>query len=301
MKRQCRGRRSYPGPDVGRAPTSGIAPLRLVLAVALLAWAPAAAAQRCTGLTATSLVFTNYTPFGPGVSATSTVTYACDPGVTQAWIGIFDQRALASAGNKLQYEIYQSADRSAVWPDVPPVAVPASPNGSVTVYGFLPPQDSAAGSYGGSQRVVLYTGSNQARTDQVVMQVSAIIAPACTIGAGTLAFGGYDPIGVNAATPLDAQGTFQVACTRNTVYAVGLGPGSFASGATRQMASGAQRLAYELYSDPGRTAVWSGASAVPGTAPSISPVTLTVYGRIPGGQGVVPGAYADTVQSTINF
>jgi spore coat protein U-like protein len=133
------------------------------------------------------------------------------------------------------------------------------------------------------------------------MAVQAIIAPACTIGAGALAFGGYDPIGANATAPLDAQGSFQVACTRNTVYAVALGPGSFAAGATRQMANGAQRLAYELYSDPGRTAPWSGASTVAGTAASILPVTLTVYGRIPAGQGVSPGSYADTVQSTINF
>ncbi|HEY6003922.1 MAG TPA: spore coat U domain-containing protein [Anaeromyxobacter sp.] len=273
----------------------------MLLAIVLLSWAPVAAAQKCSGLTATNLVFTNYAPFGPGVSATSTITYTCDPGVTQAWIGIADIRALSSAGNRLQYEIYTSADRSAVWPDAPPIAVPAGPTNTVTAYGFLPPQDAAAGSYSGTQRVVLYSGSNQVRSDQIVMQVSAIIAPACTIGAGTLAFGGYDPIGANATTPLDAQGTFQVACTRNTVYAVGLGPGSFAAGATRRMANGTQRLGYELYSDPGRTAVWSAASTVAGTAPSISPVTLTVYGRIPAGQSVTAGAYADTVQSTINF
>jgi spore coat protein U domain-containing protein, fimbrial subunit CupE1/2/3/6 len=301
MNRQCCPGTSHPGSDVGRAPTSRVSAPRLVLAMALLSWAPAAAAQKCSGLAATNLVFTNYTPFGPGVSATSTLTYTCDPGVTQAWIGIFDQRSLGSAGNRLQYELYTSADRSAVWPDAPPLPVPASPSGSVTVYAFLPPQDAAAGSYSGTQRVVLYTGSNQAKTDQTVMQVTAIIAPACTIGAGTLAFGGYDPIVTNATAPLDAQGAFQVACTRNTAYAVGLGPGSFASGATRRMANGADRLAYELYSDPGRTAVWSAAGTVAGTAPSIAPVTLTVYGRIPGGQSVAPGAYADTVQSTINF
>ena len=301
MSGQCHGGTSHPGPDVGRTATSRSAALRMLLAIALLSWAPVAAAQKCSGLAATNLVFTNYSPFGPGVSATSTVTYSCDPGVTQAWIGVFDQRSLGSAGNKLQYELYASADRSVVWPDAPPLAVPAGPTNTVTVYGFLPPQDAAAGSYAGTQRVVLYTGAGQAKTDQIVMQVTALIASACTIGAGTLAFGGYDPIVANATAPLDAQGTFQVACTRNTTYTVGLGPGSFAAGATRQMANGAQRLAYELYSDPGRTAVWSATSTLSGTAPSISPVTLTVYGRVPGGQAVGPGAYADTVQSTINF
>jgi spore coat protein U-like protein len=301
MNRQCRSGTSHSGSDVGRAPTSPNAALRMLLAIALLSWAPAAAAQKCSGLTATNLVFTNYSPFGPGVSATSMITYTCDPGVTQAWIGIADIRALSFAGNRMQYEIYTSADRSAVWPGAPPLAVPAGPANTVTAYGFLPPQDAAAGTYSGTQRVILYTGANQAKTDQLVMQVSAIVAPACTIGAGTLAFGGYDPVGANATAPLDAQGTFQIACTRNTAYAVGLGPGSFASGATRRMANGAERLAYELYSDPGRTAVWSAASTVAGTALGIAPVTLTVYGRVPGGQAVAPGAYADTVQSTINF
>jgi spore coat protein U-like protein len=309
MNRQCRSRTSHSGSDVGRGPTRAMAPLRpvlagrlrLVLAIALLAWAPVAAAQRCSGLAATNLTFTNYSPFGPGVAATSTITYTCDPGVTQAWIGISDIRALSASGNRLQYELYQNADRSAVWPDAPPVAVPAAASNTVTVYGFLPPQDAAAGNYVGTQRVVLYTGASQTRTDQVIMQVTAAVAPACTIGAGTLAFGGYDPVGSNAAAPLDAQGTFQVACTRDTTYAVGLGVGSFAAGATRRMANGAERLAYELYSDPGRTAAWSGTGTLSGTAPSISPITLTVYGRIPAGQAVASGAYADTVVSTINF
>jgi spore coat protein U-like protein len=294
-------RASHLGADVGRAPTSWGASARLVLALALALWAPAAAAQKCSGLTVTSMVFTNYTPFGPGVSATSTITYSCDPGVTQAWIGIFDQRTLGSGGNKLQFQVYEDSAHSVVWPDAPPAAVPVGASVSVTAYGFLPPQDAAAGNYSGTQRVVLYTGPNQSKTDQAVIVVSAVIAPTCTIGSGALAFGGYDPIVANASAPLDAQGTFQIACTRNTTYAVGLGLGSFASGTTRRMAGGAQRLAYELYSDPGRTAVWSVAGTVGGTAPSSAPITLTVYGRIPAGQAVAPGAYADTVQSTVNF
>ena len=301
MTWQCGTHASHPGADVGCAPTWRAAAVRLVVAIALALWAPAAAAQKCSGLTVTPMVFTNYSPFGAGVSATSTITYSCDPGVTQAWIGIFDKRALAAGGNSLQYEIYEDSAHSIVWPSAPPAAVPVGTNVTLTAYGLLPPQDVAAGSYTGTQRVVLYSGASQQKTDQATMQVSAVIVPACTIGAGTVAFGGYDPIVANATTPLDAQGTFQVACTRNTTYAVGLGLGSFASGSTRQMASGAQRLAYELYSDPGRTAVWSTTGTVGGAAPSIAPITLTVYGRIPGGQSVAPGAYADTVQSTINF
>jgi spore coat protein U-like protein len=300
MNRQSRSA-AHSTAGVGR-PTTSIAALRVAIALAALAWAPAAAAQRCSGLAATPMVFTGFTPFGPGVAATSTITYTCDPGVTQAWIGIFDKKQLASAGNILLFDIYTTSDRSQPWPDAPPLAVPVGTSVvTVTAYGFLPAQDAAAGTYTGTQRVVLYTGANQARADQVTLQVSVSVPPACTVGAGTLAFGAYDPIVANAITPLDAQGTFQIACTRNTSWSVALGQGNFAAGAVRRMASGAQRLAYELYRDAGRTAVWSAAGTVNGTAPSSAPITLTVYGRIPAGQPVTQGNYADTVQSTVNF
>lgn len=301
MIRQSSRESAHAAAGVGGAPTSRRAWLRLAAALAIAAWAPAAAAQRCTGLAATSMVFTGLSPSGPGVAATATLTYSCEPGATQAWIGIFDQRSVKSSGNALQFEIYQGPDRSTVWPGAPPLAVPVGPAVSVTVYGFLFPQDAAAGTYTGAQRVVLYTGNSQGKTDQVNLPVSAIVPPSCTIAAGTLAFGGYDPLGANAASPLDAQGTLQIACTRNTIYAVGLGQGSFPAGATRRMASGTERLAYELYRDPARTAPWSTTATVGGTAPSTAPIVLTVYGRIPGGQAVLAGAYADTVQSTVNF
>lgn len=275
---------------------------RLAIAVALCAWAPAAAAQSCHALAATNMVFTNFTPFGPGVAATSTITYNCPPPISQAWIAISVPRTMNAGGNALQFDVYQDANHVTVWPDAPPVAVPASKTGSVTVYGFLPPQDAAAGNYLATLVVSIYTGTIQNRTDTANLAVSTSnFSNTCTIAAGTLSFGSYDPVGANAASPLDAQGTIAIACTRNTSYAVGLGLGSFASGATRQMAAGAQRLAYELYSDPGRATIWSSTSTVGGTAPSIAPITLTVYGRIPRGQAAWAGSYSDTVQSTINF
>ncbi|HSN91504.1 MAG TPA: spore coat U domain-containing protein [Anaeromyxobacteraceae bacterium] len=201
----------------------------------------------------------------------------------------------------MQFDVYQSSDLSAAWPDAPPAQVPAAPAGSVTAYGFLPPQDAAAGNYNAVLFVSLFSGPTRTFSGLTVLRVRSSVAAACTIAAGTLSFGSYDPLGVNAVSPLDAQGTFQVACTRNTGYTVGLGPGGFAAGTVRQMASGAQRLQYELYADPGRTSPWTATATVGGTAPSTAPVTLTVYGRVPAGQPAPAGAYADTVQSTINF
>jgi spore coat protein U-like protein len=297
--RTCRGALDVlDARSMGR--TSRIVMIAVVFAA--LAWAPGAAAQLCTGLAATDMVFTGYTPFGAGVAATSTITYRCDPGVTQAWIAVNRSRTLRAGTQTMAFELYQAPDRVTPWLSGTLVPVPAVANGSVTVYGFLPPQDAAAGSYTATLSVRIYVGPSRWRTDTTNLRVSTSgFVPTCIIGAGTLAFGNYDPAGANAAAPLDASGTFQVACTRNASYTVGLGAGSFAAGAARRMANGTARLGYELYADAARTAVWSGTATTGGTAASIAPIALTVYGRVPAGQTVPAGAYADTVQSTINF
>lgn len=288
--------------DVGRPPTCRLA-ARLLAAAAAVLWASAASAQSCTGLDATNLVFTGYSPFGPGVLATSTITYRCDPGVTQAWMGISRQRVLRSGGNQLQFDIYQAPDLATPWPETPTLPIPVSASGSITAYGFLPPQNAAAGNYS----VLLFVNISSVpggKTPSTPLMVRANVAAACTIDAGTLGFGDYDPVVANAATPLDAQGSFSIRCTGNTPYTVALGPGLQAVGTTRRMAGGvnnAQRLQYQLYSDAGRTRVWSTTNTVGGTAADTTPITLTVYGRIPPAQPVGIGGYSDVVQSTINF
>lgn len=276
---------------------------RACLAIALALWAPAAlAAPRCSLDAVTEMVFTGYTPFGAGVAATATITYKCPAPIDNAWIAIAGARAMTAGSESLRIELQQSPYPGAPWGDQPPVAVPSARNGSVTVFGFLPPQDAAAGSYRGTFLVTIYTRTPQSATDTATLVASTSgFVDTCTIESGSLAFGSYDPVGAHAVSPLDAQATIRIACTRATSYAVGLGPGSYASGATRQMASGAGRLRYELYADPGRTTVWDATSTVVGTASSIAPVPLVVHGRVPGGQAAPAGAYADTVISTINF
>ncbi len=106
---------------------------------------------------------------------------------------------------------------------------------------------------------------------------------------------------MNAAAPLDASGTFTVACTKNTAYAIGLGNGLNFSGGARHMAAGPEQLAYELYSDSTHTTLWNDTITVGGTASSTTPVTLTVYGRVTPAQNVADGNFADTVVSTVTF
>ena len=151
----------------------------------------------------------------------------------------------------------------------------------------------------GSART-LSAGSNNAN-----LNVSSSVIANCTISTLPIAFGAYDPVGVNATTNDDDAGSVIVACTKGTSATIGLGLGSNASGAVRRMKDATtDYLTYELYQDTGRVTVWgtTGTALLSiGAAPSKAPRTFAVYGRIPSGQDVPAGSYTDTVVATVNF
>ncbi|HXA83660.1 MAG TPA: spore coat U domain-containing protein [Candidatus Dormibacteraeota bacterium] len=141
------------------------------------------------------------------------------------------------------------------------------------------------------------------------LTVTANIATSCTINSPTLAFGSYAPIGANATAPLDHQVDLTWTCTSNTPIVIWLNEGnnkavgSVLSAPQRQMASGTNMLAYFLYSDTGRGTLWGSTDA---TSPFLltgtgSPQSATIYGRIPGGQANIPGAYSDSVTISLNY
>jgi spore coat protein U-like protein len=140
-----------------------------------------------------------------------------------------------------------------------------------------------------------------AATASANLTVTATVVSTCSVGAGSLAFGNYDP---TAASNVDQAGTFQVTCTKGTSATVGLDTGSNASGSTRRMTDGTDFLSYELFKETARTNVWgnSGAGLVAlAAAPSNAAQTVTVYGRISGSQDVRAGSYSDTVIITVTF
>jgi spore coat protein U-like protein len=139
------------------------------------------------------------------------------------------------------------------------------------------------------------------------LTVTATVPAICVLTPGTLAFGSYDPVGANATVALNGTGTFDVACTKSTVYTVTLGLGAnsaSAIGTTRAMkdtGTGAF-LSYEIYTATARTTVWNTTNTVGGTAANVTPIVLTAYGQVPAGQNVPPAnGYTDTVVSTVNF
>lgn len=140
------------------------------------------------------------------------------------------------------------------------------------------------------------------------LPVSANVAAVCTITTTPVAFGAYDPVVANAATPLDQNGSVTVTCTRGAQnLRIDLTPGLYSAnavGTTRAMFDGtATYLSYELYTDaPGGTVWGENASgrAIP-NAPNLTPRTFTVFGRVPAAQDVIPGNYNDTVVAEIHY
>jgi spore coat protein U-like protein len=143
-----------------------------------------------------------------------------------------------------------------------------------------------------------------AQTATANLSVTATVTKNCSITTTPVAFGSYDPIVANAASPLDGTGSVVVTCTKGAGTRIDLGLGSNATGSTRRMLGGTDLLTYELYTDTGRSTVWgSGAGAgqsIP-AAPNKNPRTFTVYGRVAAGQDVGAASYSDTVVATINF
>jgi len=154
----------------------------------------------------------------------------------------------------------------------------------------------------------LFAGQANAGTATANLSVTATVSASCSISTTPLAFGAYDPVGANAATPLDATGGVVVTCTNGSSTTVTLGQGLNANTGSsdttplRRMVSGANFLSYTLYQNAGHTTVW-GNTAGTGAAHTGSgtATTVPVYGRIPAGQNVATGSYADTVVATVTF
>jgi len=145
------------------------------------------------------------------------------------------------------------------------------------------------------------------------LSITASVPPNCTISTAAVAFGAYDPIVTNAATALTGTGSITIACTKASVPTLKLDLGATPAGSVRQMASGAERLPYELYQPPNNVAgtacgaltqVWGTVGAAiltAAAAPSKAARTYNVCGSIPGGTDIAVGAYADTVIATVTF
>lgn len=136
------------------------------------------------------------------------------------------------------------------------------------------------------------------------LAASATVTANCTISTSALAFGNVDS---TSASDVDATGGLTITCTNGSAWtaSAGVGAGSGASFAGRRMSAGANLLSYNIYTSAARTTVWgdgTASTATIGGTGSGAAQSVTVYGRVGGGQTGVPiGSYADTVAVTISY
>ena len=130
------------------------------------------------------------------------------------------------------------------------------------------------------------------------MPVRMEIVASCAVSAADLNFGAYAS---NSPAPVQGQTAIQLLCGAATTAEVSLDEGSGAGAATtnRRMEAdaGSGRLDYNLYQDAARTIHWGDRSGrdtleVQTTG---APLTIPVYGQIPGGQRAREGTYSDTI------
>lgn len=137
------------------------------------------------------------------------------------------------------------------------------------------------------------------------LNISASVPDNCTISTEAVNFGAYD-----SSSNAEATGTVTILCTIGTSATITLGQGNNAGdGSTdtqplRRLGQGsnADKLSYDLYKNTLRSDFWGNTNETGkfsgGTGSNQS---LTVYGRIPSGQNVPVGSYADTVVATVSY
>lgn len=152
-------------------------------------------------------------------------------------------------------------------------------------------------------------GSALAASDSSTLSVGASVNNTCAIGRGHLDFGDVSLLvtsGAGIRSSMAAKQAFQtvpVICTNGATATVTGDLGLYASGSLRQMASGSDRLTYQLYADSALTTVLDTTTgSIPYTGNG-NVQTVTIYGRVLAADMISAkkGGYEDTVALTITY
>jgi spore coat protein U-like protein len=137
---------------------------------------------------------------------------------------------------------------------------------------------------------------------------AACLTCSCTVSADPMSFGSFSPL----SGPVDAVGSIDVDCFGLTTsldsISIELSAGVSGSYAPRELKSGADVLAYNLYTDPARTIIWG--DGAQGSSPRVVQnqlslliwtTTAPVYGRVASSPLAPPGVYSDTIIVTVEW
>jgi spore coat protein U-like protein len=133
---------------------------------------------------------------------------------------------------------------------------------------------------------------------------ATVHAAGCSLQAGNLSFGSYDP---SAATPDTASFSISMNCSGSDVgktatFALSAGSGGSVMG--RQQKLGADALSYNVYTSQTYSTVFGDGTTgttVSATTRNGSNTIANAYGSIPVGQYRTPGTYVDTLVLTASW
>ena len=147
--------------------------------------------------------------------------------------------------------------------------------------------------------IAITTAPAIANSTSDVLTIKVVVEQSCLILSNPLDFGTYS---AGQQPALEAEGIISyVGCGPGTLT-ISLDGGTSGKTMDRKMSSGNSKLSYQLYRNSARNEVWgNGSDAF--QRPLLEPGagSVTVYGRIPGGQTVAGGTYIDTVNLTLSF
>ncbi len=145
----------------------------------------------------------------------------------------------------------------------------------------------------------------------VLLSAAALAqAASCGVSGAAMAFGSYS---AGASWHVDSEGAVTITCTgvmgEVVVYSISLSTGGGSRGLNpRGLRSGANEVQYNVFTDSARTRAWgdgNGGSFTQTGSVSImagpSQQNIPVYGRVFGGQSVMPGSYTDSLVITLSF
>lgn len=145
--------------------------------------------------------------------------------------------------------------------------------------------------------LLTFAATAEAGTATATLTVTASVRSGCSVENGSLDFGDYT---AGQSGDLLGRGTIRVRNCPGTVT-IELDGGGSGNVMNRQLASGADRLNYQLFKDAARQQVWGTGADAHSIQILQSDASLEVFGRIPGGQSVPAGTYSDSVTITMTF
>ncbi len=160
--------------------------------------------------------------------------------------------------------------------------------------------------------LLLVTDAALAATATGTFPVTATVANTCTVSSAGVAFGSYTGVAV-----ANTANNIVVTCNKGvTIASFFIGDGANPSGTQKQMAFGAERLAYNIDVPTGAalltcpaagTNSWNGTTGPAGaTLTTLFATTggaknVAICASIPAAQFPAGGAYADTITMTLTY